>query len=82
MDNYVLNTKASLLGMEGMRLRVLVRARLEEEAVAKEEAAKALRAQEKENRKLGLTSAAAVPAGAVDLSSVSLPTLNASSPPS
>lgn len=50
-----MKTKSHLLGMEGMRLKVLVRSRLEEEARLKEEEAKALRAKEKLEKRLGLT---------------------------
>jgi large subunit ribosomal protein L28 len=51
LDNYVMNTNADLLGMQGMRLRVLVRSRLEEEARLKEEADKTQRAKEKQERR-------------------------------
>lgn len=49
-----MKTKSHLLGMEGMRLRVLVRSRLEEEARLKEEEAKSLQAKEKIEKRLGL----------------------------
>lgn len=45
-----MKTKADLLGMEGMRLRILVRSRLEEKARIEEEAAKEQRAKEKVER--------------------------------
>jgi large subunit ribosomal protein L28 len=51
LDNYVMKTRSDILGMEGMRLRILVRARLEEEARLKEEADKAQRAKEKKKRR-------------------------------
>ena len=51
LDNYVMNTNSNLLGMEGMRLRILVRSRLEEEARLKEYADKRQRAKEKEARR-------------------------------
>jgi large subunit ribosomal protein L28 len=51
LDNYVMNTHSDLLGMEGMRLRILVRSRLEEEARLKEEADKMQRAKEKQERR-------------------------------
>ena len=41
----MIKTNPTLLGMEGMRLRVLVRSRLEEEARLKEEAEKRQRAE-------------------------------------
>ena len=47
LDNYVMKTNSNLLGMEGMRLRILVRSRLEEEARLKEEAHKIKQAEEK-----------------------------------
>jgi len=50
LDDYVMKTKADLLGMEGMRLRILVRSRLEEKARIEEEAAKEQRAKEKVER--------------------------------
>jgi len=46
-----MNTNSNLLGMEGMRLRILVRSRLEEEARLKEYADKRQRAKEKEARR-------------------------------
>jgi large subunit ribosomal protein L28 len=46
-----MKTKSDLLGMEGMRLRVLVRSRLEEEARLREEADKLQRAKEKQERR-------------------------------
>lgn len=47
-----MKTKSDLLGMEGMRLRVLVRSRLEEQARIAEAAAAVQRAKEKEERRL------------------------------
>jgi len=51
LDNYVMKTNSKLLGMEGMRLRILVRSRLEEEARLKEKADKRQRAKEKVERR-------------------------------
>lgn len=78
LDNYVMNTKSTLLGMEGMRLRVLVRARLEEEAAVKDMSERAMRATAKDFKRLGLTSqlAALTAEGAVEASP--LETLNVS----
>jgi large subunit ribosomal protein L28 len=52
LDNYVMKTKSDLLGMEGMRLRVLVRARLDEQARIAEKAAAEQRVKEKEERRI------------------------------
>lgn len=52
MDNYVMKTKSDLLGMEGMRLRVLVRARLDEQARIAEKEAAEQRLKEKEERRI------------------------------
>jgi large subunit ribosomal protein L28 len=52
LDNYLMKTKSNLLGMEGMRLRVLVRSRLHEEAHIAEEVAEVQRAKEKEERRV------------------------------
>jgi large subunit ribosomal protein L28 len=46
-----MNTRSELLGMEGMRLRILVRSRLAEEARLKEEAEKMQRAKGKQDRR-------------------------------
>lgn len=53
MDNYLLNTKAELLGMQGMRLRVMVRERLAQEARDKEEAKRLEFLQEKLAKRRG-----------------------------
>ena len=52
LDNYVMKTKSDLLGMEGMRLRVLVRSRLEEKARIEAEEAKQQRVKEKAERRV------------------------------
>ncbi|KAF7986010.1 hypothetical protein HWV62_41342 [Athelia sp. TMB] len=86
LDNYVMNTKASLLGMEGMRLRVLVRERLEEEALVKEMTERAERAKAKDEKRLGVSlmpgDAVLAKEEAVEAIPVPAEPLNASPPPS
>lgn len=78
LDNYVMNTKSTLLGMEGMRLRVLVRARLEEEAMVKDMSERAMRATAKDIKRLGLTPELAALAAEGGIEASPVETLNAS----
>ncbi|KIM82754.1 hypothetical protein PILCRDRAFT_820050 [Piloderma croceum F 1598] len=56
LDNYVMKTNSKLLGMEGMRLRILVRSRLEE-AQLKEKADEIQRAEKAKRRSAFLNGA-------------------------
>lgn len=70
-----------MLGMEGMRLRVLVRERLEEEARVKDMTERAERAMAKDFKRLGLTPELVVPAAQGAVEAVPPDMLNASPPP-